>query len=88
MRDNAQDWLDEAMTQAPRWEPPSGFAVHVAAAARQEHITLEPRVHRERLLLAHWWRASLAEAVQSRFQNSLWVLRQYLSMVGGSNGRR
>jgi hypothetical protein len=82
MRDNAHDWVDEAMTQAPQWEPPSGFAVLVAAAARREHTAPELRVRRERLLLGHWWRVSIGEMLKTRVQNSLWVLRQYLSMGG------
>lgn len=82
MRDNVPDWLDEAMAQAPQWEPPSGFAVHVATATRREHTAPEPRVRRERLLLAHWWRVSLGEVLKARVQNSLWVLRQYLSLGG------
>lgn len=81
MRDNTPDWLDEAVAQAPEWEPPSGFAMHVSAAARQEHTTPAPRVQRERLLFGHWWRASIAGAIKARVQNSLWVLKQYLSVV-------
>ena len=81
MRDDARDWLDDAITQAPRWEPPSGFALRVTTAARQERRAPEPRIRRQRLLLGRWWRVSLAEAVKARLQNSLWVLKQYLSMV-------
>jgi hypothetical protein len=81
MRDKAPDWFEDAVTQAPHWEPPPGFAVHVAAAARQEHTTPEPRVRRERLLFGYWWRASVAGAIEVRIQNSFWVVRQYLSVV-------
>jgi hypothetical protein len=81
MRDNAPDWVEEAMTQAPRWEPPSGFAWRVTTAARQEQRTPEPRIRRERLLPGHWWRVPVGEVIKARFQDSLWVLRQYLNVV-------
>ena len=83
MRHETPDWLDDVMAQTPQWEPPAGFALRVTATARQHHtVPPEPRVQRERLLLASWWRMSLAEALKARTQNTLWVLRQYLGLLG------
>ena len=79
MRDNTPDWLDEVVRQAPTWEPPSGFALRVTAAARQHQTPAEPSVQRQRLFLANWWRLSFTGMVKARMQNTLWVLRQYRS---------
>jgi hypothetical protein len=82
MRDERSDWLDEALTQVPQWEPPSGFALRVTAAARQHQTPAEPSVQRQRLFLANWWRLSFTGMVKARMQNTLWVLRQYLTVLG------
>ena len=82
MRDKPPNWLEEAVTQAPQWEPPPGFAVSVASAAREQRTPLAPTLRRERLLLGRWWRNAAVEAVRSRLESSLWVLRQYRSLLG------
>jgi hypothetical protein len=81
MHDETRDWVGEAVAQAPQWEPPPGFALRVTAAARQRYTPTEPRAQRERLFLASWWRLSLIDAVTARMQNTMWVLRQYRSLV-------
>jgi hypothetical protein len=80
MRDERSDWLDKALTQAPQWEPPSGFALRATAAARQHQTPTEPSLQRQRLFLASWWRDATVEAVRSRLESSVWVLRQYRSL--------
>ena len=82
MSDSRQDWLDELVAQAPTWEPPSGFTLRVTAAARQLQTPTEPGVQRQRLFLANWWRDAAVEAVQARLESSVWVLRQYRSLLG------
>ena len=83
MRDKPPDWLDEVIAQAPTWEPPSGFALRVTAAARRHQTPTEPSVKRQRLFLANWWREAAVQAVRSRLERSVWVLRQYLSVLRG-----
>ena len=82
MRDERSDWLDEALTEAPQWEPPSGFALRVTAAARRHQTPTPPSVKRQRLFLANWWREAAVEAVRSRIEGSVWVVRQYRSLLG------
>ena len=83
MRHNTPDWLDEVIGQAPTWEPPSGFALRVASASREQHALPAPALRRERLLLGRWWREAAVEVVRSRLESSVWVLRQYLSVLRG-----
>jgi hypothetical protein len=83
MRDKAPDWLEDAMTQAPQWEPPPGFALRVASASREQHAPLAPTLRGERLLLGRWCRAAVVEAIRSRLASSVWVLRQYRSALRG-----
>ena len=82
MSGKAPDWLEDVAARAPTWEPPAGFALRVTAAARQQHAPLAPTLRRERLLLGRWWREAAVEAVRSRLESSLWVLRQYRSLLG------
>jgi hypothetical protein len=82
MPHKAPDWLEDAVTQAPQWEPPSGFALRVTATARQRQTPTEARVQRQRLLHASWWRLSFTGMVKALMQNTLWVLRQYLTVLG------
>jgi len=82
MPDKTPDWLEDAMTQAPQWEPPPGFALRVTATARQRQTPTAARVQRQRLFLANWWRLSFTDMVRARMQNTLWVLRQYLTVLG------
>jgi hypothetical protein len=83
MRDETRDWLDDALTQAPQWEPPSGFALRVVSASREQRAPLAPTLRRERLLLGRWWRDVAVDAVRSRLERSVWVLRQYVSLMRG-----
>ena len=79
------DWLDRLLESAPGWEPPAGFGMRVIAAARETTPLLAdmPRtVRRHRLLLGNWWRDAVVSAVRGRIENTAWVLRQYLSLLG------
>ena len=82
MGDEPLDRIDELLKQAEPWEPPAGFALRVAHAARQEPAG-EPaprRPRRERLYLAGWWRSVLVTAVRERLGSTVWVIGQYLRM--------
>ena len=70
------------MTQAPQWEPPPGYALRVASASRQQHALPAPALRRQRLLLGGWWREAAVEGLRSRLESSVWVLRQYFSLLG------
>jgi hypothetical protein len=79
------DWLDVLLEKAPEWEPPAGFSMRVIAAAREKTPPLSemPRqVRRHRLLLGNWWHEALFATLRGRVESAVWVLRQYLSLIG------
>jgi hypothetical protein len=82
----SRDWVEALLKEAPAWEPPPGFALHVADAARRAEP--EPggspaQVRRRRLFLAGWWRTGLTMGVSARVAGAVWVVRQYLALLPG-----
>jgi hypothetical protein len=83
--ESERDWTDDVLRQAPRWEPPAGFALRVVNAARQEPLqeTAARQTRRERLYLAGWWRGALVIAVRKRVEGAVWVVGQYWKLLRG-----
>lgn len=84
MRDERErDCMETVLKNAPQWEPPTGFALRVTNAARQEPPAdpLHQRTRRERLYLAGWWRGAVITAIRGRVESAVWVLWQYVSLL-------
>jgi hypothetical protein len=80
---HADDSVDALLTRTRAWEPPSGFALHVAAEARR--ATPSATAHaafarRERLWLSGWSTDAVVASVAGRIESIRWVTRQYVSL--------
>jgi len=81
--DHSRDPAEILLKASATWEPPDGFALRVAAAARSD-VRRETRVPRSLAIVGATGRVRAhLSAFAARRESTAWVLRQYWGLLRG-----
>jgi hypothetical protein len=80
-----RDWVDRVLARDAMWEPPTGFAEHMAvrAVALLEPARVSSRERHPLAPIAFPWQAirRACESVVANTAGAAWVIRQYWNLV-------